>query len=348
MKFLLLLILAFALSSCMAQITPVAKGKRILSMDVNESEDVLYDAAIDKLMALGVRQVPLFLNWNMIETSPNRFDSTLFDIANIYYSPKGLKVILTLTPIHTYINVTPSDLQDKDLDDPEVIERFKKLLNFVFAKMPDVELSSLVIGSEMDAYFGNDRDLWKQYIGFFEEISRYLEAQKPGLKIVAEATFNGLTDPRNLLSLRRLYPQGSYVGVSYYPLKSDFSVREPDVVLDDFKKLHTLFPDRIFLVYQIGYPSSPEIGSSEEKQSLFIREVFKTWDQHTETMPLIIFSWFHDVPPETLQSFEDFYGLSDAGFLAFLASLGLRTYEKPSKDKLAFATLLEEAKLRGW
>ena len=74
---LLLLMLAFILSSCMAQITPVAKGKRILSMDVNESEDVLYDAGIDKVMALGIREVPLFLNWNMIEVNPLAYDATL-------------------------------------------------------------------------------------------------------------------------------------------------------------------------------------------------------------------------------------------------------------------------------
>ena len=125
-------------------------------------------------------------------------------------------------------------------------------------------------------------------------------------------------NPKNRDVLQTLYPEGSYVGVSYYPLNSDFSVRDPVVVGHDFKQLHELFPQRIFLVYQIGYPLSPKIGSSEEQQSLFIGEVFKAWDQYAETMPLMIFSWLHDISPETLQSFEEFYGLSDKDFLAFL------------------------------
>ena len=83
---------------------------------------------------------------------------------------KGLKLILTITPIHTNVKVTPSDLKNKTLDDPEVIERYKKLLEFVFAKLPDVELSSLVIGSEMDVYFGEDKNLWAQYLNFFSEV----------------------------------------------------------------------------------------------------------------------------------------------------------------------------------
>lgn len=348
MRYFLVFISAFMLSSCLTQRIPVAKGERILSVDVNESQDTLYDAAIDKVMALGVHEVPLFFNWNTIETSPNTFDATLFDIANIYYPKKNLKLILTITPIHTNVNVTPSDLQDKPLNDPEVIKRFEQLLEFVFAKLPDVELSSLVIGSEMDVYFGEDRNVWQQYLKFFTEVSSYLHSRKPELDVVAETTFTGLINPKNREVLQALYPEGSYVGVSYYPLNSDFSVRDPAVVSDDFKKLHNLFPNHIFLVYQIGYPSSPENGSSELKQSRFIREVFKAWDQHAETMPLIIFSWLHDVPPETLRSFEDFYGLSDNGFLAFLASLGLRTYETPSQDKMAFEVLREEAKLRGW
>lgn len=57
-------------------------------------------------------------------------------------------------------------------------------------------------------------------------------------------------------------------------------------------------------------------------------------------------SWLHDVSAETLQTFEQFYGISDPNFLAFLGTLGVRP--RQGVDKPAFTAIQEEAKRRGW
>jgi hypothetical protein len=88
------------------------------------------------------------------------------------------------------------------------------------------------------------------------------------------------------------------------------------------------------------------LGSSEARQAEFIAEIFAAWDRHADRIPMIDFTWLHDASPESVQDFEDFYGLSSDTFHEFLATLGLRTYD--GRDKLAFLRLMEEAAARGW
>ncbi len=123
-------------------------------------------------------------------------------------------------------------------------------------------------------------------------------------------------------------------------------VRDPSNVGADFDAVTALYRGKQLFFYQLGYPSSPVLGSSEEKQAQFIREVFKAWDAHASQIQMIDFTWLHDVPPESVKEFVEFYGLSDRNFQEFLATLGLRTYD--GKDKKAFIVLQEEARARGW
>jgi hypothetical protein len=49
-----------------------------------------------------------------------------------------------------------------------------------------------------------------------------------------------------------------------------------------------------------------------------------------------------------VQDWGDYYGLEEADFLEYLATLGLRTYAGDGEDKAAFGVLIEEVARRGW
>jgi hypothetical protein len=55
-----------------------------------------------------------------------------------------------------------------------------------------------------------------------------------------------------------------------------------------------------------------------------------------------------DASPESVQDWGDYYGLEEADFLEYLATLGLRTYAGDGEDKAAFGVLIEEVARRGW
>jgi hypothetical protein len=321
------------------------RGSRILGIDVSMAADNNYDKAFATAKNAGMQEIGLYFNWDDIETSPGVYNNPYFQMANTFYPPTGTMVDLTITPIHTNQLVVPGDLGSTSFDDPVMIERFTDMLDWVFSEIPDLEVSSVVIGSEFDVYFGTDKNQWEKYQVFYREVTAYVKEHYPDTKVAAEATFDGLTGHTKEYT-KALNEYSDIIGVSYYPLKSDFTVKDPSVVYSDFDTLTTMYKGRTIYFYQLGYPSSPVLKSSEAKQKQFIQEVFRAWDAHASQIKMIDFTWLHDMSPQTVESFKEFYGIGSNNFAEFLATLGLRTYD--GNEKEAFKALHTEAKARGW
>jgi len=336
----------------------VPKEDRILSMDIGPSKDGTFEEAFQMGQAIGVQDAGIFLNWNIIETGPATYDeelTALLEVANSFYSEASMPVNFSINMFDANLLVLPDDLQNKDLNDPIVINRFKKMLDHVFSKIPNVKISTINLGSEIDIYLGTDSEKWEQFTDFFKAIRDHIKAKQPDIKVAAEATFDGIMGPAKEY-IQALNQHADVVGVSYYPFISAADVSDPDdlsigdvkdpiVVHDDFLALTALYKDKPIVFYQIGYPSSPLLNSSKEKQRQFYEEVFKAWDQLSPQIDRLYFTWLHDRSPEDAQADCDRYGCSEK-LLAYLSSLGLRTYE--GVDKPAFEALKAGALARGW
>lgn len=323
----------------------VGRGDRILGIDVSMAADNNYDKAFATAKNTGMQEIGLYFNWDDIETAPGVYDNPYFQMANTFYPSTGTKVDLTITPIHTNQLVVPDDLMSTSFDDPVMIERFTGMLDWVFHQIPDLDVSSVVIGSEFDVYFGTDITQWEGYQVFYREVAAYIKDYYPDTKVAAEATFGGLTGNTKEYA-KALNEYSDIIGVSYYPLESDFTVKDPSVVYSDFDTLTTIYKGRTIYFYQLGYPSSPSLKSSEAQQKQFVQEVFRAWDAHASQIKMIDFTWLHDMSPEAVENFKKFYGIESNNFAEFLATLGLRTYD--GSDKEAFKALHTEAKARGW
>ncbi|HCC28459.1 MAG TPA: hypothetical protein DEQ03_00110, partial [Marinilabiliales bacterium] len=153
-------------ATIMGQITSV---DNIIGIDVStfpQNAGFNYDSCFLLGKNLGMGSVGIFQNWTAIETTPFTYDFAIMDIANYYYPAYSMPVDLTITPIHTNNLEVPSDLTSMAFDDPIFINRFKALLDSIKVHIPNVTLSSLVIGSEFDVYLGTDAALWMQYANF--------------------------------------------------------------------------------------------------------------------------------------------------------------------------------------
>ncbi|MCI0617572.1 hypothetical protein L0244_31750, partial [bacterium] len=147
---------------------PVPKKSRQLAIDVTEMRDGNYEDAFKLAKDVGMDRIGLFLSWNVLEPKPQQFDGTLLDIAAVYYPAHHVKIDLTLTVVNTNHLDTPSDLQNRSFSDPVVIDRFKKLINFVFTKLKPDQLASVNIGSEYDKFFGTDQKKWAEFAAFYK------------------------------------------------------------------------------------------------------------------------------------------------------------------------------------
>jgi hypothetical protein len=343
---LLLASLLINFTACAQAQSLQPRGERLLSIEATEAADNDYDRSFALAQEAGMQVTSLSLAWDELETSTERYGMTpnFLEIANAFYPSQGVAISLTLAPIDTNNLRLPEDLKEKSFADPELIERFKRLLDYVFLQIPNLELSCLVIGNEIDAYLLDNEQRWQEYQIFFREVSSYAKSLRPNLVVGTKVTFSGLELAADFI--RDLNAYTDVVMLTYYPLDADFTVRNPDEVATDFDEIVEAFPNKPIFILEAGYPSSSLLNSSEEKQAEFIRAVFNAWDKHVAQIKLVSFTWLHDVSPDELEFFASYYQTDDEKFLAFIASLGLRTFVGEAKQ--AYDVLKEETEARGW
>jgi hypothetical protein len=321
-----------------------AHGNRILGISVNEVPGVKYLTAFNAAKQMGFESLSLNLPWDEIEATPGVYSSKVLSIADQFYPTQQTRVSLVVTLIDTNHLRMPKDLVGKRFDDPIVIDRFNRLMSWVMTQIPNVTLNCVSIGNEVDVYLGTNNDRWQQYTNFFAKTSAHIRQLRSRTPVGAKTTFKGIVTHPDLI--RSLNHFADVAMVTYYPLQDNFVVKSPTIVAQDFAAMVQQLPGRPILILEAGYPSSPILDSSERKQSEFIHEVFEAWDRYPVSIREVEFTWENDIPDAMVRRLGTYFGASDAKFLAYLGSIGLR--DENGKPKMAFLTLSEETKKRGW
>lgn len=319
------------------------KEDRLLGIDVNPTSNASFDESFTAGKQAGMQVIQLSLGWNDIEKTKNVFNNEFLGIANSYYSNSNVKIALNLNPIDTSVLRLPDYLVGKKLNDPEVIQAYKNLLDYSFNQIPNAEIVSLSVGNEVDVYLGNDSTKWLEFQDFFNQVKNHALIKKPSLKVGVKATFKGLMENSEL---KVLNSYSNVVMATYYPLNSDFTVKNNTVVKSDFLSLRQAYVGKEIYFLETGCPSSSINDSSEINQALFVREVFKAWDEGKTQIKLVNFVWLNDKSQEEVDAFANYYGIQDLKFKEYLKSLGLRTFE--GRSKLSFEELKNQSKKRGF
>jgi hypothetical protein len=328
-----------------ASAAPAQKRERVLSIDVNAAADGDYEAAFNLARGAGLQQIGLTFHWSDIETAPGVYNDENPTIANLFYPAYSTPLFLALAPISTNADVRPADLQGLPWDDPAVIDRFLALIDHLDGLMPDVELTALLFGLEVDALLGEDADQWNAYAALCRTAGDRVRALRPDTRIGVETLLTGRVD-----SPARFAPVDEitdFAAISYYPLSADYQVRSAEEIRDDVAAgMEALPDDQPVLINQLGCPSSEKNRSSNARQAEFVGQVFELWDEYSDRVELIRFTWLHDRSPQEVAEFSSFYGIDSDAFTGYLGSLGLRTSE--GDDKPAFVALARNAHDRGW
>ncbi len=339
---------AFA-SSLPEKAAPVAKGDRILAIDVNPAEDGDFEKAFELAKSAGMQAVSLTVSWDDIETQPSVYaaEAASLPTANVYYPLKGVKVNLIVTPFEAAGKRVPADLKALPLTDTRVVVRFKKFLDHVFSQLSAVDLNLVAIGNEVDLAIWDKKTLWGEYTEFSRQVVEYVKQKKPGVEVGVPGTLYGLTG-RAKTELQKINEYTTVVFVSYYPLKEDFSVKDPGVVADEIGSLLAVYPGKKISFVETGYPSAAVLGSSEARQAEFVRNIFRQWDANASRIHTVTFAWMSDLSSSEMESFSRHYAIPDSKFKEYLRTLGMRTHPGAGRNKSAFDALKAEATARGW
>jgi hypothetical protein len=332
------------------------RGARVLGLDINTPEDGGYIGALLMAQEAGVQATNVTIDWSDIDdvgdggadggdASITRFNPYLH-IANLVFPQYSVSVSLAVRAVDTGGPHFPADLTGRALDDPEVIARFNATQDYVFGEIPDLSLQMYVVGNEVDLALGQDATKWAAFTTFFEAAATHARSLRAGVRVGVVFTWRGATS--NVDPIAKIVPLSDFIGITYYPLNPDFTVRPVSDVSGDFDTLVRLYPSKPIFVREAGYPSGALVGSSPEKQAEFVHELFHVWDAEQSRIPLMTFFEMTDYPPQVVDDLARAYGISDPNFKDYLGTLGFRTFPGIGADKPAWGALTQGARARGW
>lgn len=341
----------FSATECKVTSTP--KGKRLMGMDLlDETPSSDFSNNFTLAQEVGIDFIGVHLQWTTLEPQPMTYEdpSGALVLFNDFIEANDLKFSLTLRPIDLTGKTVPEDLETTRFNDPELIARFKAVIDFVFTKIDYKRLTSLQVGNEIDGYdYSNEHpDFWSDYGAFLWEINSYADANYPGLKVGFTATHKGLTHGSlsNAGIFTALASVVDVLGVTYYPIDADYKVEAPETAAADLASLVAAYKDIPIYLQEVGYPSASANASSEEMQAQFVCQFFQAWDTYSAEIPLVSWVRLHDASLDGAKQLAGPYGLTEDGFIEFLRTLGLRTHN--GQDKAAFTMLKEQAQNRRW
>jgi hypothetical protein len=335
--------------------THTTQGSRILGMDIKESASISYAMAYDQAIAMGVREVSVSLDWELLEATTGSYDDTIPDIIESYYPTQSGDLTLILRPLDTAGPRLPTDLAGMNFDDPAVIAAFEDFLTHLHSRLTTLNASGklrwIQVGNEIDAYLGDDPTKWAQWETFFTAAKAKIESLwGSSIEVSSIIQYSALNDPNTRVLYLHLVPNLENAVLTYYPLNADFTMRTPSTVATDFDFMVNTIANVPIILQECGYPSSPVNNSSESLQADFISAVFTAWDAHSQRIALIDISWQYDASETSVDQWVIDYGMSgnpyENAFKSYLATLGLSHYD--GTDKISLQRLKEELHIRSW
>ncbi|UII33021.1 hypothetical protein LVD17_04160 [Fulvivirga ulvae] len=329
------------------------KGNRLIGMDLlDETPSSDFSNNLALAQKAGIDFIAVHLQWTALEPQPMTYEdpSDALALFNDFIEANDLMLSLTIRPIDLTGKTVPEDLETTRFNDPDLIARFKALIDFVFTRIDYKRLTSLQLGNEIDGYDASNEhpDFWSDYGAFLSELNNHADVNYPGLKIGFTATHEGLT--HGSLSDAGVFTALAAVvdvlGVTYYPINTAFEVEAPEVPATDLATLVSIYKNTPIYLQEVGYPSASANSSSEQVQAQFVCRFFKAWDTYAAEIPLVNWVRLHDASPDGAKQLAGPYGLTEDKFIEFLRTLGLRTYD--GQDKAAFVVLQEQTRRRGW
>lgn len=383
------LILLFLLSSCKketpsqtsAPTTSVSqKGSRLLGIHISEPQNG-FNSAFSTSQRLAYDVVNLHFFWGVgsftgtlpgtpLETNTSAscsgsstYDMSLISAATAFYPTYDKKVSLTIGTYDGPNKFVPACATSLAFNHATTKLAFQYLLDNVFYTIntaPTLELSSLVVGNEIDSHSDFSTcsisplaTKWSEYKNFFDHVSAYAKSVKPDLKLGVTGTFDGLTSTAKSPCFQELLTSADFISVTYYPLNPDFTMKSSSVVLSDFAKIVQMYPGKEIRFQEVGYSSgSSYIGSSTSAQVNFYKAIFSAWDTYKDQIKYISMVNLHEWSTSAVDGFGALYGICPGtycnNFKEYLQTLGLRTFTSDGIDKPAFQTIIKEANDRGW
>ena len=298
----------------------------IFANESNDPANLLrnYEKAVNTGMSFLVHNA----KWDEFE--PKAGDYNLYSLKyNVDTAQRrNIPIAYTFRLIETVDRSVPSDLRRLRWTDRKLEDRLRNALTQVVKNSGD-RIRWFMIGNEVDGYFGRHPDEIADFAQLFGRMKQHITSLNPSIQVSSTVMYGGINNLDT--SLQPLNAQLDFLSITYYPIRGDFTMQEPDVVARDMDRIREVANGRKVIFQEIGYSSGSKNDSNEDKQARFYENVFREFRANSDMIEAGCFFVMADMKDEFVRDLSHFYGIGTDTFKSFLQTLGM--YDMKGKPK---------------
>jgi len=298
-----------------------------------------WDDAINAGMSVGRLQI----DWPELEPSPNTYDKVNFEQRLMEMKAEGLQIFLLISAYDSGEPVVPDDLLEKDFDDPEFIQRFKNLMDWVIPLLVEYDGFLISISNEAENSFGEIDGLDNQILMFLKDVKDHIRQLNENMAVTVTFSEGSLDDDKP--GIYEILAACDVACFNFYGAKSQFTpplyyVAQTEAeIKSDIQRMLDVSGEKNIVIQELGmYSGNTTLNSSHEIQRKFF-EVFFTEMKKEERIKAAFNFQLVDWSPEVTELFKEMLEVEDLPqdfidqFAESLETIGLINYNNGERKK---------------
>jgi hypothetical protein len=287
----------------------------------------------DQSVNAGIKYVSGAGKWTELEPSNGNFKLDSIDFQAHLAQSNGAKMSFTLRLIDTIHKAVPSDLMNKGWMDPEMQKRVLRLVDAMLPVMHG-RVQWFMFGNEVDGYFDRHPNEIADFVRLYDLVAARVKSTDSGIRVATTVMFGGIDKLKG--PLQPLNDRFDFISLTYYPMKPDFTVQDPDAPLRDLPRMKAMARGRQIVLQEIGYPTGAANKSDEEMQARFFRNVFDQMGKDPGTFAAGSVFLLADLRDKFATELAGYYGINGyEPFRSYLQTLGM--FDKSGRAKKSWS-----------
>ncbi len=291
----------------------------------------------------GMSVCRLQIDWPELEPSPNTYDKVRFEQRLMEMKAQGLQPFLLISAYDSGEPVVPDDLQEKNFDDPEFIQRFKSLMDWVIPLLVEYDGFLISISNEAENSFGEVTGLDNQILIFLQEIKEHVHQLNENMAVTVTFSEGSLDEDKP--GIYDILAACDVACFNFYGAKSQFTpplyyvAQTESEIKSDIQRMLDVSGEKYIVIQELGmYSGNTTLNSSQEIQQKFFEVFFsemKNEERIKAAFNFQLVDWSTEVTEIFSQELED-EGMPQEfidQFAESLETIGLINYNNGTRKK---------------